>query len=128
MQMATVMMSTTLKPVFLMVEIAVDLMLIQYIAENVNALKEEGIVEGLQHLLELQHLLKLQVQLLAVIKVGLEMGIVMISTIILIVALMVVTVVVLCAQIIAHNVCVLKMGELLIVQLDVGVDLDFSKL
>ena len=121
MQMATVMMSTTLKPVFLMVEIVVDLMLIQHIAENVNALKEEGI-------LELQHLLKLQVQLLAVIKVGLEMGIVMISTIILIVALMVVTVVVLCAQIFAHNVCVLKMGELLIVQLDVGVDLDFSKL
>ena len=111
MQMATVMMSTTLKPVFLMVEIAVDLMLIQHIAENVNALKEEGIVEGLQHLLELQHLLKLQVQLLAVIKVGLEMGIVMISTIILIVALMVVTVVVLCAQIFAHNVCVLKMEE-----------------
>ena len=58
MLMATVMMSTTLKPVFLMVEIA-NLMLIQHIAENVNALKEEGIVEGLQHPLELQHLSKL---------------------------------------------------------------------
>ena len=69
MQMATVMMSTTMKPASLMEEIAVDLMFcavcpVQY----VNALKEEkGAVEELQ-LTEIA------------IRVGLLMGIVMIST------------------------------------------------
>ena len=43
MQMATVMMSTTMKPASLMEEIAVDLMLIQIGAQYVNALEEEGI-------------------------------------------------------------------------------------
>ena len=58
-----------------MVEIAVDLMLIQIGATYVNALKkeEEGAVE------ELQHLPELQLPELA-IRVGLLMGIVMIST------------------------------------------------
>jgi hypothetical protein len=59
----------------MMEEIAVDLMLIQNTAIYVNALKEEeeGVVEELQHLPELQ---------LAELanRVGLEMGIVMIST------------------------------------------------
>ena len=76
------MISTTMKPASLMEEIAVDLMLIQLIAMCVNALKEEEeVVEELQHLRELQHLSELQQQELA-IKVGLLMGIVMISTII----------------------------------------------
>ena len=39
--MVTVMMKTTMKPASLMEEIAVDLMLIQIIAQYVNALKEE---------------------------------------------------------------------------------------
>ena len=38
--MATVMMSTTMKPAFLMEEIVVDLMSIQNTAQNVNALNE----------------------------------------------------------------------------------------
>ena len=42
MQMATVMILTTLKHAFLMEEIAVDLMSIHNGAQNVNALKEEG--------------------------------------------------------------------------------------
>ena len=42
MQMATVMMSTTMKPAFLMDEIAVDLMSIPIIAQNVYALMVEG--------------------------------------------------------------------------------------
>ena len=58
----------------MMVEIAVDLMSIQNFALYVNALKkEEGVVE------ELQHLPELQLPELA-IRVGLLMGIVMIST------------------------------------------------
>ena len=40
MQMATVMISTTRKPAFLMEEIVVDLMSIQIGAQNVNALNE----------------------------------------------------------------------------------------
>ena len=40
MQMATVMMSTTMKPAFLMEEIAVDLISIQYSVQNANALNE----------------------------------------------------------------------------------------
>ena len=40
MQMATVMMKTTMKPAFLMEEIAVDLMSIHNTAQNVNALNE----------------------------------------------------------------------------------------
>ena len=75
MQMATVMISTTMKPASLMEEIAVVVLLIQIFAHYVNALKkeEEGVVE------ELQHLPELQLPGLA-IKVGLVMGIVMIST------------------------------------------------
>ena len=42
MQMATVMMKTTMKPAFLMEEIAVDLMSIPIIAQNVYALMVEG--------------------------------------------------------------------------------------
>ena len=74
MQMATVMMSTTMQPAFLMEEIVVDFMSIQIIALYVNALKEEREeVEELQHLPELQ-------LVEAVIRVGLLMDIVMIST------------------------------------------------
>ena len=74
MQMVFVMMSTTMKPASLMEEIAVVVLLIQIIAQYVNALKEEeGVVE------ELQHLPELQLPELA-IRVGLLMGIVMIST------------------------------------------------
>ena len=58
-----------------MVEIAVDLMLIQLGAQYVNALKKEK--EGVAE--ELQQLPELQLPELA-IKVGLLMGIVMIST------------------------------------------------
>ena len=54
------MMSTTMKPASLMEEIAVDLMLIQIIVMNVNALKKE--------------------EEMIVIMFGLLMGIVMIST------------------------------------------------
>ena len=50
--MVTVMISTILKPVSSMVEIAVDHMLIQHTAQNANALKEEGAVVELQHLNE----------------------------------------------------------------------------
>ena len=59
----------------MMVEIAVDLMSIHNTAQNAYALKEEeeGAVE------ELQHLPELQLPELA-IRVGLVMGIVMIST------------------------------------------------
>ena len=55
MRMATVMISTTMKPVFLMEEIAVDLMSTHTTAQNAYALKkeEEEAVE-LHHLLELQ--------------------------------------------------------------------------
>ena len=64
MQMVFVMMSTTMKPASLMEEIAVVVLLIQIIAQYVNALKEEeGVVE----------------ELLAQ-RVGLVMGVVMIST------------------------------------------------
>ena len=54
--MATVMMSTTIQPAFLMEEIVVDLMSTHNTAQNANALEkeEEGAVEELQHLLELQ--------------------------------------------------------------------------
>ena len=52
-----------------MVEIAVDLMLIQINAQYVNALKKEGVVKELQHLL-----------VEAAIRVGLLICIVMIST------------------------------------------------
>ena len=50
MQMATVMISTTMKPASLMEEIAVDLMSIHSGAQNAYALKEEGAVEELKHL------------------------------------------------------------------------------
>ena len=40
MGIATVMISTTMKPAFLMEEIVVDLMSIQFGAQNVNALNE----------------------------------------------------------------------------------------
>ena len=56
MEMASVMIQTTMKLAFLTVEIAVDLMSIQIIAMNAYALmteEEEEAVE-LQHLLELQ--------------------------------------------------------------------------
>ena len=73
MGIVSVMMKTTMKPAFLMEEIVVDLMSIHNIAQHVYALKEEeGEVE------ELQHLLELQLPELA-IRVGLLMGIVMIS-------------------------------------------------
>ena len=64
MEITTVMMKTIMKPAFLMVEIAVDLMSIHNTAQNANALEEEEEEEIL------------------VIMVGLLMGIVMISTII----------------------------------------------
>jgi hypothetical protein len=75
MEMVPVMMSTTMKPASLMEEIAVVVLFIQIIAQYVNALKkeEEGVVE------ELQHLPELQPSELA-IRVGLLMGIAMIST------------------------------------------------
>ena len=60
MEMATVMMKTTMKPASLMEEIAVDLMSIQHFAQNVNALKKD--------------------EEMIVIMIGLLMGIVMIST------------------------------------------------
>jgi hypothetical protein len=66
--MGIVMISTTIKSALMMVEIAVDPMSIQHIAQNVSALKEEGEEVG-----------KLQLAQ-SVIKVGLLMGIVMIST------------------------------------------------
>ena len=73
MGITTVMMKTTMKPAFLMEEIAVDQMSIHNTAQNANALEEEeGAVEELQHLQEE----------ILVIMVGLLMGIVMISTII----------------------------------------------
>ena len=69
------MMKTTMKPASSMEEIAADLMLIQIFAQYVNALKkEEGAVE------EPQHLPELQMPELA-IRIGLVMGIVMISII-----------------------------------------------
>ena len=73
MEMVTVMMSTTMKPASWMEEIAVVVFLIEIIAQYVNALKKEEVAE------ELQHLLELQLPELA-IRVGLLMGIVMIST------------------------------------------------
>ncbi len=73
-RMATVMMPTTIKPVSLTVEIAVDLMSIHNTVQNAYALKEEeGAVEELQYLLELQ-------LAEAAIRSGLEMGFAMIST------------------------------------------------
>ena len=76
MRMVIVMMSTIMKPVSLMVVIAVDLMSIPIGAQNVNALKkEEGAMEEQQHLQELQ-------LAEAALGVGLVMGFVMISTII----------------------------------------------
>ena len=45
MQMATAMMSTTMKPASLMEEIAVDLMLIMKLAFIVNVLNEKGKVK-----------------------------------------------------------------------------------
>ena len=58
----------------MMVEIAVEVLLIQIIAMYVNALKEEeeGVVEELQHLPELQ-------LVETALRVGLLMGIVMIT-------------------------------------------------
>jgi hypothetical protein len=64
MQMVTVMMSITMKPAFLMVEIVVVVILIKIIAQNVYALKA----------VELQHLLA------SAMRDGLQMVIVMIST------------------------------------------------
>ena len=76
MRMVIVMMSTIMKPVSLMVVIAVDLISIPIGAQNVNALKEEeGAMEEQQHLQELQ-------LAEAALGVGLVMGFVMISTII----------------------------------------------
>ena len=75
MQMVFVMMSTTMKPASLMEEIAVVVLLIQIIVQNVYVLKEEGAVEEQQHLPELP-------LAEAAIRVGLLMGIAMISTII----------------------------------------------
>ena len=74
MGITTVMMKTTMKPVFLTEEIAVDQMSIHNSAQNANVLEEEEkeAVEELQHLQEE----------ILVIMVGLLMGIVMISTII----------------------------------------------
>ena len=85
--MATVMISTTMKPASLMEEIAVDLMSIQIIAQYANALKQE--VEGA---VERQHLQLLQLVKTA-IRVGLLICIVMISTIILTATMMEETVV-----------------------------------
>ena len=75
MGMVTAMMSTTMKPASLMEVIAVVVLLVLIIAQYVNALKEEE--EGVAE--ELQHLPELQLPELA-IRVGLVMGIVMIST------------------------------------------------
>ena len=72
--MGIVMISPTIKTTITMVEIAVDLMLILNIAIYVNALKEEE--EGIMK--ELQQLPELQMPEIA-IRVGLVMGIVMIS-------------------------------------------------
>ena len=47
--MATVMISTTTKPAFLMEEIVVDLMSTHNTAQNANALKEEVKVRMQQH-------------------------------------------------------------------------------
>ena len=55
MRMATVMISTTMKAVFLMEEIAVDLMSTHNTAQNAYALKKEQ-----EEAVELQHLLELQ--------------------------------------------------------------------
>ena len=72
MQMASVMMKTTMKPASLMEEIAVDLMSIHNTAQNAYALKEvEVAVE------EQQHLPELQLAEAAIIRAGLVMGIVM---------------------------------------------------
>ena len=73
MGITTVMMKTTMKPAFLTEEIAVDQMSIHNTAQNANALEKEGAVE------ELQHLPELQMPKFA-FRVGLVMGIVMIST------------------------------------------------
>ena len=73
MGITTVMMKTTMKPVFLTEEIAVDPISIHNTAQNANALEEEeGAVEELQ---------LLQEEIL-VIGFGLLMGFVTISTII----------------------------------------------
>ena len=69
MQMVIVMMSITMKPAFLMVEIVVVVLLMKIIAQNVYALKME-----VEEAVELQHLLK------SAMRDGLQMGIVMIST------------------------------------------------
>ena len=69
------MMKTIMKPAFLMVEIAVDLMSIPIGAQIAYALKQE--VEAAT---ELQQLLELQIAETA-IRAGLEMDITMISTI-----------------------------------------------
>ena len=71
--MVSAMMKPTMLPASLMEEIVVDLMSIHNTAQNAYALKEEGAVEELQHLPELP-LVK------AAIRIGLVMGIVMIST------------------------------------------------
>ena len=77
MRMATVMMSTTMKPASLMEEIAVVELLIHIIAHNAYALKEE-----VEEAVERQNLQELQLMAKGVIRVGLLMGIAMISTII----------------------------------------------
>ena len=64
MGITTVMMSTTMKPAFLMVGIAVEVLFIHIIAQNVYALKKEEEEEEEE----------------AAIRDGLLMGIVMIST------------------------------------------------
>ena len=71
------MMSTTMKPASLMEEIAVVELLIHIIAHNAYALKEE-----VEEAVERQNLQELQLMAKGVIRVGLLMGIAMISTII----------------------------------------------
>ena len=79
MKMASVMITTIMKPVFLMEETAVDLMSIHSIAANVYALKEEG-----EEVVELQHhqvLLQLLFIVEAALKIWFMIRFVMISTI-----------------------------------------------
>ena len=101
--MVIVKMIQILQTATMMEEIAVDLMSIQIIAHYVNALKEEQEVAE-----ELQHLTELQLPELA-IRVGLLMGIVMISTTILTVTMMVeIAVDLMLIHNIAQNACVMN--------------------
>ena len=62
MQMEFVMTWTTMKPAFLMVEIAVDLVMIIFIAPNVNAFLKEKKVRALQP----QHFVTVPTQIMLV--------------------------------------------------------------